>query len=393
MSARRHVHVITPGDHYSPRTGSAIPTVVHGLCGSTPAGEPRPAVVVRRDTYPDRYDSADIIEYDGARPLPLGPRSARYLDGGLGSLGLPRVSARHDFAATVRDQGSWEPSIVLAHNAPQLVPLIDSHRHVPVLYAHNQLLRTYRSRESRRVLSRVAAIICVSEALAEQTAAFLPRSLRDRLRVVHNGVDVEAFRREGATPAERETAPAGSGPLHVVFVGRMIPDKGADVLVDALVRLDRPDIRLTLVGSSGFSASDPLTPYEREVRAGAATLGDRVDIRPFAPRREVSRLLQGADVVVVPSRWPEPFALTVLEGMAAGAAVIGSDIGGIPESVRGVGILVPPGDSAGLAEALEGLTDDRALLARTAQACLRYARAHDWSTAAAALRQALDGVA
>lgn len=56
-------------------------------------------------------------------------------------------------------------------------------------------------------------------------------------------------------------------------------------------------------------------------------------------------VLRTADVVVVPSRWAEPFALTALEGMAAGAAVVASDIGGIPEAVGTAGILVPPATS------------------------------------------------
>ena len=385
MSPRRHVHIITPGDHYSPRTGSAIPTVVHGLCGATPEGEPRPAVVVRRDTYPDRYDSADIIEYETARPLQLGnAKIQRYLDGGLGALGLPRVAARRELAATVADQDSWEPSIVFAHNAPQLVPLIDVKRHVPVLYAHNHLLRTYSRWESHRILDRVAAIICVSEALAEQMESHLPRGLRGRIRVVRNGVDFAAFHRE--TPLRR------SGPLKVVFVGRMIPDKGADVLVDALVKLDRPDIHVTLVGSGGFSASDPLTAFEREVRIKTALLGDRADRRPFVPRSEVPELLRNADVVVVPSRWPDPCPLTVLEGMAAGAAVIGSEIGGIPETVRGVGLLVPPGNRDDLAGAIARLANDEDLLQSTASACEAYARAHDWTSAAAALQHVVDRV-
>lgn len=391
MSRPRHVHVITPGDHFSPRTGSAIPTVVHGLCGGTPPGEPRPAVVVRRDTYPDRYDSADILEYDRAPELPIrGARARRYLDAGLGLLGLPRPAARHDLTAAVREQNTWEPSIIFAHNAPQLVPLVDRDRHLPVLYAHNHLLRSYRTWESGRVLERVAAIIAVSDALADQLAPRLPRHLRERIRVVHNGVDTAAFRRDAAQ--DDRTPGDGSGPLTVVFLGRMIPEKGPDVLARAVERLDRPDIRLTLVGSSGFSAEDRLTPYERDVRATVARLGDRAEVRPFVPRAEVPRLLQSADVVVVPSRWPDPCPLTVLEGMAAGAAVIGSEIGGIPETLRGVGMMVRPGDADELAAALEALADDGDLRRRTAAACAAYAQVHDWGAAAAELERALEGV-
>lgn len=383
MSRRRHVHVITPGDHYSPGTGSAIPTVVHGLCSNTPDGEPRPAVVVRRDTYPDRYTSADIIEYDGARTFPRwDERTRKYVDGGLGLIGLPRVFARLELAAALRGQGAWVPSVVFAHNAPQLVPVVDAQRHIPVLYAHNNLLGTYRTWESRRVLDRAASIICVSEALADQMASRLSRSVREKVRVVHNGVDFATFRRD--RPVDR------SGPLQVVFVGRMIPEKGADVLVDAVLRLDRPDVHLVLVGSSGFSSTDPLTVYERDLRAKTASLPDRVEVHPFVPRSGVARILQQADVVVVPSRWPEPFALTVLEGMAAGAAVIGADIGGIPETLEGTGLLVPPGDVDALASAIESLADDESLRQRIASACRDYAEAHDWSSVARKLDETLD---
>lgn len=362
----RLLHVITPGDHFSPSTGSAIPTVVHGLSYATPPGEPRPAVLVGRGTYGDRYDSADALEYDLAR----GRRFDRQLDAALARIGLPRVTARRSYAAALADQHTWEPSIVLAHNAPQAVPLVDAGRHVPVLYAHNVLLRTYRRREAMRALGPAAVIVCVSEYLAARTTTLLPRELHERVRVVLNGVDVNAFARPGH--ARRD------GALRVAFVGRMIPDKGADVLLEAVLRLDRPDIHLTLVGASGFGSDDPLTTFEQDIRHRAQRLGQRVTVRPFVPRAEVAALLTRADVVVVPSRWPDPCPLTVLEGMAAGAAVVGSEIGGIPEMLRGVGILVPPGDPQALAEVLEGLATDGALLERTAAACLAAARARDW---------------
>jgi len=363
----RLLHIITPGDHFSPSTGSAIPTVVHGLSRATPPGEPRPAVLVGRGTYPDRYDSADAIEYALAR----GRRFDRYLDVALARVGLPRPAARRSYAAALRGQHTWKPSIVLAHNAPQAVALVDAGQHVPVLYAHNLLLRTYGRREMMRVLGPAAVIVCVSASLAEQTVALLPPALHSRVRVVLNGVDAAAFDRPGH--AHR------NGVLRVTFVGRMIPDKGADILLEAVLRLDRPDIHLTLVGGSGFGPDDPLTRFEQSIRRRAQRLGDRVTVLPFVPRAEVAALLTRADVVVVPSRWPEPCGLTVLEGMAAGAAVVGSEIGGIPEMLRGVGILVPPGDPQALAEVLEALAADDALLERTAAACLAAAKARDWS--------------
>ena len=90
------------------------------------------------------------------------------------------------------------------------------------------------------------------------------------------------------------------------------------------------------------STAAALSDFELEIRKAAEPLGDMVEFTPFVPRDQVARILGESDIVVVPSTWREPFALTALEGMAAGAAVVASDIGGIPETVRGAGILVPP---------------------------------------------------
>ncbi|RMI06845.1 glycosyltransferase family 4 protein [Cellulomonas triticagri] len=375
------VHVLTPGDHFSPRTGSAIPTVVDGLCAALPAGTtPRPRVAVADGTYPDRYASADVIGY----PLAVARPADRYVDALAGRLGLPRPGVRRTLAPTVAEQDAWPAGAVLAHNAPQLVPLVHE-RHAAVLYAHNLLLRTYTPREADRVLGRAAAIVCVSGDLAEQTAVHLPAALRSRLRVVPNGVDTTRF-----TP---RADPARGERLRVVFVGRMIRDKGADVLLDALALLDRDDVEVTLVGSQNFDAAASLSPFEREVAQKAAALGDRVRLVPFRPRAEVADLYREADVVVVPSRWAEPFALTVMEGMASGVPVVASAIGGIPEVMGDAGVRVRPDDPADLAAALTALADDEMLRRTVGRGCRLHAEARDWAWARGRLDAVLAEVA
>jgi glycosyltransferase involved in cell wall biosynthesis len=374
---RRLIHVITPGDHYSPSTGSATVSVVHGLSAARPSGTLRPAVVVAKGTYPDRYDSADIVEF----PQRAAHRWDRYTDALRSRLGATRSRARERYRAALEDQAAWDPAYVIGHNAVQLIPSIDAQRHVPVLYAHNDLLRTYTKRESSESLSQVSVIVAVSSYLADQLHSSLPRHLRDRVAVVVNGVDAVAFARPARATGQR---------LEVSFLGRMVPDKGADVLIEALALLDRDDIHATVIGSQGFDPLARPSRYELALRRTAAPLGPRVEFLPFQSRPRVTRLLGNADVAVVPSRWPEPCSLTVLEGMAAGAAVIASDIGGIPEASGGAALLVPPDDAEALADALAALADDRAELHRLQVASQRRARERDWSVVASELAVVLN---
>lgn len=370
--SRRLIHVITPGDHFSPSTGSATVSVVHGLSAANPPGRPRPAVVVAEGTYADRYDSADVIEYAQRATR----RSDRYVDLALSKLGAGRRRARERYRAALTGQEDWDPGFVIGHNAVQLIPSVDAHRHVPVLYAHNDLLRTYSRREAAATLGPASAIIAVSSYLADRLRSSLPLGLRDRVQVVANGVDVAAF--------DAPDRPSGR-PLQVAFLGRMVREKGADVLVQALTLLNRPDIQTRIIGSEGFDPRSVPSAFERMLRQAAAPLGDRIEFLPFQPRAEVIGLLAAADVVVVPSRWPEPFALTVLEGMASGAAVIASDIGGIPEACGGAGILVAPGDARALADALAALADDEHELRDLQRTGVERAQARDWRVAAGEL--------
>lgn len=374
------VHAITPGDHFSPRTGSAIPTVVHGLATAAAAvGARGQAVLVDESTYRPRYPSAAQIEYAGA-PMPR--RSARVIDAGLARLGLPRRGAARAFTPLAAAMTGREPAFVLAHNAPVLPRLLHGQPHVPVLYAHNDILRTMGYREARGALGDVPAIVCVSRSLAEQTAARLPAELADRIRVVENGVDTATFFPSDAPKRER---------LRVLFLGRTIADKGPDVLLRAAAQLDRPDLEVVVVGSAGFDRSAPLTPYEESLRVLASRSRVPVAFERFVDRASVPGMLRDADIFVVPSRWPDPSPLTVGEAMASGLAVIGSRIGGIPESLGDAGILVDPDHPDQLAEALAHLADDEgsrsAFSARARERAEERSWARSWEQLSSVLRE------
>lgn len=173
------------------------------------------------------------------------------------------------------------------------------------------------------------------------------------VEVVLNGVPVESARR---FLAPRPFA---------VFAGRLVAEKGADVLLRAfaLVVARIPKAKLLLVGDGPeFGRLKDLTA---ELKLNSA-----VSMPGFVPHAEVERACSAAWVQVVPSRWAEPFGKAAAEAMMRGTAVIASNAGGLSEIVQHeqTGMLVPPGDPSALAQAMLRLFSDRAWAERMGKA-------------------------
>jgi len=155
----------------------------------------------------------------------------------------------------------------------------------------------------------------------------------------------------GSTPG----APAiASG---AVYVGRLVREKGVDVLVEAWKGLSSvaprvqerfPD--LVIVGSG---------PDEARLMEAARSVGN-IHFKGHLPRREVDEAISNAGMLVFPSRWAEPFGLGIIEAMALGKPVIASDTGAPPEIVENglSGILVTPEDSYSLRSAIKTLLEN-----------------------------------
>lgn len=364
-------HVLTPGDHYSPRTGSALPTVVHGLAKAANASGKSHGlshkVLLAKGTYEPLYDSAEPLFYS-SNPAPS--RQRRYLDMAFGQLGAPRRASAAYFGPIAERLAHAEPGVVLAHNAPLLPWLMSGSKHKVMVYAHNDLLRSFNRFESSRALRSMHRLICVSQALAKQLAASLPAGLRSRIRVVGNGVDTEQF---------RPVATRAPGPLRVMFLGRAIPEKGADILLTAAGLLQRRDLEYLIVGSHEFNRDAPISRYENKLRSLAMATTSAVHFEPFVDRTELPALLQRADIVVIPSRWAEPSGLTIGESLASGVPVIAAASGGIPEVLGEAGILFDPTRPDELAMAIGDLADDSDRRHQLRLAGRRRAERHDWA--------------
>jgi glycosyltransferase involved in cell wall biosynthesis len=203
----------------------------------------------------------------------------------------------------------------------------------------------------RTLLSRAAALPCVSAAVAAQFAT-------RRARVIHDGLAVDA-RRAPRTDARAALGLAADVAV-VAVLGRISDWKGQDVLIRALA-----EPPLVEAGAIGLIAGDvwPGAEQRRDmVLALAERLGvtDRVALVGF--RDDVENVYGAADVVAVPSTEPDPLPNAALEAAAAGCAVVASAHGGLPEIIRdGVsGRLVTARDPAALARVAAELLGDPA---------------------------------
>ncbi|TDB37590.1 MAG: glycosyltransferase [Actinobacteria bacterium] len=219
----------------------------------------------------------------------------------------------------------------------------------------------------RRVLDRADLIIATSPDMVVHSEFLAPRAAK--CRVVPFGIDVDAF---SATPAVTARASqirsAHQRPI-VLFVGRLVYYKGAEVLVRAMADVDAD---LVMMGSG---------PLEAGLVALAAELGviDRLTIVPPSPTEELVAYYHAADVFCLPSiARSEAFGLVQLEAHASGTPVVSTTLTtGVPYvNADGVtGLTVPPGDVPALAGALRTLVEDAPLRERLGVQALERARA------------------
>ena len=195
------------------------------------------------------------------------------------------------------------------------------------------------------------------------------KGFRGRSTVLPLAIDPDVYRpAPDAGAARRELlgdAPADT-PL-LGYLGRLVPEKGLATLVRAVGLLGDVPWRLAVVGAG---------PMEATLRALAADAGvaDRVAFAGFVPHVQAPRVLSAFDALVLPSEtqpnWKEQFGRVVLEAMACGTMVVGSDSGEIPVLIgdTGGGVTFPERDPAALAAALRRVVTDADLRRRLADA-------------------------
>jgi glycosyltransferase involved in cell wall biosynthesis len=226
---------------------------------------------------------------------------------------------------------------------------------------------------------RTAAFVsCIGDYCRSQLMKLVEPEQWDKLAIVRCGIDTSVFE-----AVDRAGRPAE--PLEVLCVGRLVPDKGQALLVEALaaVRATGRDVRLTFVGDG---------PDRAQLEGAAARhgVGDVVRFAGAVGQDRIRERYAAADVFCLPS-FAEGIPVVLMEAMATGLPVITTHIMGVPELVVDgeTGLLVMPGRADALAAAIERLADDRDLRRRLGEAGRRHVQAAFELTDAADAMRAL----
>ena len=243
------------------------------------------------------------------------------------------------------------PDLVEIFNRPVMVGLL--RRSLPkaaiVLHYGNDPRFMDGSRsvtDRRKLLVQCDAIVCVSDFIRRCFIDGVDDPLSSRVTVIHTGVHAPP-----TFPENKEKT--------IVFVGRIVADKGALELVQALADVlpHHPGWRAKIIGARWFKAGDVPDKYEKDVARAAAECA-RIELDGFRPHEEVIRALCAASVAVVPSKWDDPFPRTALEALAGGCALVCSKHGGLPEIGAARARYLNEVTADSIAAALENLLSD-----------------------------------
>jgi glycosyltransferase involved in cell wall biosynthesis len=313
---------------------------------------PVPAIVARgrsgnRAGIPKR-DSWDGIDVSYPRFLVI-PKVARFLHGWEYFYSIR--------SAVSREVREFHPDVILAYFAYPYgfaavrfgkmfnLPVVISCRGSDINHMARPRL------QGRMIVSSLRACRRVFVMSTEMRERVLSWGLdASRVEVVSNGVDATRFK-----PGDRAHARASLGIPQdgrvVVCVSRLSHEKGIDVLVDAMARMDK-STRLYVIGDGAERAA-------LAARVRSAGMDERVILMQTRPHDEIPRWLAAADVAVLPSR-TEGMPNAVLEALACGRPVVATAVGGTRELIDNpaVGTLVAPGDAGALAHALSAALND-----------------------------------
>jgi phosphatidylinositol alpha-mannosyltransferase len=280
-------------------------------------------------------------------PLAFGPQAAASLRRALGAFG-PEVLHLHE---------PLIPSLSLLALWRADVPMVGTfHASADSSWAYSA---------ARPALRRAAQKLAVRTAVSEAAKDLVQRYIPGDYELTPNGVQTARFAGERIQ---------GEGSARILFLGRLERRKGLEVLIQAMTRLGDLPVNLVVAGSG---------PEEKACRRLAMRLGVAAEFLGPVPDDDLPDLYRSADVYCAPGLGGESFGIVLVEAMAAGAPVVCSDLEGYRAVAGDAAILVRPGESGDLADALRRALTDRNLASTMSERSRSVARRFDWDRLAA----------
>ena len=243
-----------------------------------------------------------------------------------------------------------QPQLIEVHNRPYLIDQITKgNHHFVTLFLHNdpQQMKGSRSIKDREnLLKKCTAIFCVSEYIKGLYLEGISKNTH-KVHVLYNGVN----KKLKEFPKKKK---------EILFVGRLVPEKGAHFYVKALrlLAINFPEWKFGLIGSHRLGYNENKNSYAIQVINDFKKIGIQAKFFGFKNNEFVQEKMKTASIIVIPSIWQEPFGLVAAEAMSNGICIIASKVGGIPEIIDNKGILIKNINHKKLLESLIDLIKD-----------------------------------
>ncbi len=230
------------------------------------------------------------------------------------------------------------------------VPII-CHQHDPTdVYNGHPIIAAYQRWLDRTTSNLATQFIAVSR-YRQQAMIQKRRYQAQKVQLIYNGIDVNHFfSQNGREPVRREWK-LDLQQTAVGLIGRLEPSKGQETLIEAMppVLKQFPQTKFFIIGDDRLAGQPRFKKYRQMIQD--LNIGQNCFLLGF--QQEISKLIQGLDIIVLPSWW-EGHPLVLLEAMAARKPVVASRVGGTPEIIDNdqTGLLIPPRDPKALAGAI-----------------------------------------
>ena len=245
--------------------------------------------------------------------------------------------------------------IVEFHNRPYLFNIaIRRLRNFPkTLHFHNDPTEMRGSKtisERMRIANNASAVYFVSEFIKKRFLTDISMDCNN-LHVLPNGIERKLHKQ----PKKNK---------EIAFVGRLVHEKGVHIFVKSIRSLVKkyPEWHFRIIGASRAGNEVLQTSFEKKIVREFLALGPNTEYSGFVSNKEVKKIMKKLSILVVPSIWGEPFALTALEGFCYGAALIASKVGGLKEMLEGTGFLIQDIDEIKLEKSITSLIQNTKLL-------------------------------